>query len=173
MMRSGTAFAVVVMVALFAGCAGMRPVAETDRTFEGIFEAPGATKDQIYSATKMWIAENFRSAKAVIEYDNKDDGTLIGNGIIPYSCSGMGCLGRSKSRVPFTMRVDADEGRFRLTFSNLRLTWPMSYLAWGALPPHDGPLTTQGDYDTVKPILLAFGPSIADAIRQGKVKKDW
>lgn len=85
----------------------------------------------------------------------------------------MGCLGRSKVRVPFTMRVDADEGRFRLTFSNLRLTWPMSYLAWGALPPHDGPLITQGHYDTVKPILLAFGPSIADAVRQSDAKKAW
>lgn len=70
-MRPGVACAVVVLVALLAGCAGMQPVTEADRTFEGSFEAPGATKDQIYNATKVWIAENFRSAKAVIEYDNQ------------------------------------------------------------------------------------------------------
>jgi len=53
------------------GCAGLQPIADADRTFERIVEAPGYSKKQIFNGTKIWIAENFRSAKAVLEYENK------------------------------------------------------------------------------------------------------
>ena len=75
--KTGIIFSVVVF--FFIGCAGMQPVTEADRTFERIVPAPGHNKDEIYDSVKMWIAENFRSAKAVIEYDNKQAGTIIGN----------------------------------------------------------------------------------------------
>jgi len=76
----------MVLVVMMSGCAGMQPIQETDRTFDGVFETPGFSKDQIFTSTKIWIAENFRSAKSVIEYENKEEGTLIGKGAIPSPC---------------------------------------------------------------------------------------
>jgi len=47
------------------------------------------TKDQIYSDTKLFIAQEWKSAKAVIQNDDKDGGIILIKGIytnyIPYS----------------------------------------------------------------------------------------
>lgn len=161
-------------VTLLSGCAGMQPVTETDRTVDAVFEVPGASKDQIFSATKIWIAENFRSAKAVIEYENKEEGTLIGNGSTSYPCGGLDCVAKHDWTVPFTMRVDMKDQKFKLTFSNIRLSWPPSYNAtFGAQAGHDGPVSTKGDMDAIKPKLLAFGPQLSAAIQKNSGAKDW
>jgi len=65
------------LVVIVSGCAGMQPVSEADRTFDAVFEVQDTSKDKIFTATKIWIAENFRSAKSVIEYENKEEGTLL------------------------------------------------------------------------------------------------
>ena len=163
------------MISLFlAGCAGLQPVADADRTFERVVEAPGYSKEQIFNGTKIWIAENFKSAKAVLEYENKDAGTLIGNGIISYPCSGLECIAKADWRVPFTMRVDIKDQKFRLTFSNLHLSWPASYnRTYGAQPGHDGPIRNQSDLDAVRPVLLKFGDQLLTSFGKDKGKSNW
>jgi len=149
------------------------PVDESERKFERIVELPGFSKDQIFDATRIWIAENFKSAKAVIEYENKEAGTIIGNGIIPYPASG-GPLKQvtfANWKVPFTMKVDIKDQRFRLTFSNIELDTPGS--PQFGLPPSRSPVRRKVDLDRIRPELLKFGDQISAAIRAGKLKSDW
>jgi hypothetical protein len=151
------------------GCAGMHPVAETDRSFERIVEVTGYSKDQIYSFSKIWVAENFKSAKAVIEYDNKEEGVIIGNGVIPYPCSGgLSCMGTADWKVPFTMRIDIKDQKFRLTFSNIRLVWPDA----PGRPAYDGPPNQRG-MDPIRPALLKFVDEIIASMGKNKDKSDW
>jgi len=157
-----------------SGCVGLQPVADSERSFERVFEAHGHTKEQIFNGTKIWIAENFKSAKAVLEFENKEDGTLIGNGIIPYPCSGLECIAKSDWKVPFTMRVDIKDQKFRLTFSNLHLSWPASYNStFGAQPAHDGPIARQSDIDAIKPELLKLGDQLLLSFSKEKNKSNW
>jgi hypothetical protein len=168
-----TLFLLATMLVM-AGCAAVQPVPESNRTFDAVFDTPGASKDQIFSATKIWIAETFRSAKAVIEYENKEEGTLIGNGIVPYPCGGIECVAKGDWSVPFTMRVDMKDQKFKLTFSNIRVSWPPSYNStYGAQPGHDGPVNLKGDFDSIKPRLLGLGPELVAAVQHNAVKKDW
>jgi len=165
---------VCLLMTLAFGCAGMQPVKEADRSFEKIVEAPGHSKEQIFYGTKIWIAENFKSAKAVLEYENKEAGTIIGNGVISYPCSGIDCIAKADWKVPFTMRVDIKDQKYRLTFSNLHLSWPPSYNStFGVQAGHDGPISTQGDLDLVKPELLKFGDEILASLGKESVKNDW
>lgn len=158
---------------VMSGCAGMQPVAEADRTFDRVVEAPSYSKDQIYTSTKIWIAENFKSAKSVIELDSKEDGIIIGNGIIQYPCSGMECLAKSDWKVPFTMRVDMKDQKFKIRFSNIKLSWPASYSSGISSPAYDGPVNSQGDMDVIKPVLLKFGDEILASMNSSKSKSDW
>src|SRR5690606_19003011 len=151
----------------------MQPLSEADRTFSSVVEAPGYTKDQIYQATKVWIAENFRSAKSVIELDSEKDGVIIGNGVIKYPCSGISCIAKNDWKVPFTMRVDMKDQKFRISFSNIRLTWPASYSSGISSAAHDGPVSTQGDMNAIKPILLNFGNEILSSMTTNKSKSNW
>lgn len=162
------------MIFLFlAGCAGSQPVADEDRTFERVVEAPGYSKEQIFNGTKIWIAENFKSAKAVLEYENKDEGTLIGNGIISYPCSGLGCIDKEHWKVPFTMRVDIKDQKFRLTFINLHFSYPPSYYGRATFSGYDGPIRTQGQLDAIRPLLLKFGDELLASFGKEKGKSNW
>ncbi len=158
---------------ILSGCASMQPVSEADRSFERVVDASSYSKDQIYTATKIWIAENFKSAKSVIELDSKDDGIIIGNGIIQYPCSGMDCLSKSNWKVPFTMRVDMKDQKFKISFSNIKLSWPSSYSSGISSPAYNGPVNSQGDMDAIKPALLKFGDDILASINSSKNNSDW
>ncbi len=167
-------FAMISLI--IVGCAAMQPVAVTDAdlTFQRVVEVPGYSKEQIYHGTKIWIAENFKSAKAVLEYENKDTGTLIGNGIISYPCSGLECMVKADWKVPFTMRVDIKDQKLRLTFSNLRISWPSSYnKTYGAQSAYDGPIRNKSDLDAVRPVLLKFGDQLLTSFGKDKGKSDW
>ena len=155
------------------GCAGLQQVKQEDLTIQRVVEVSDYTKHQVYDQCKIWIAENFRSAKAVIEHDDRENCTLIGNGIIKYPCSGIECIAKSDWKVHFTMRIDTKDGKFRQTFSNLQLSWPARVDSLGYHAPHQGPIVTQGDLNTVKPKLLEMGDQIQAAMTKPKLKSDW
>jgi len=171
---------VMVMVVGMVGCAGMQPIAESEKgPIEYIVEIQGHEKDHIYDSTKMWIAENFKSAKAVIEYADKDTGTIIGNGVYIYG-------GKT---YHFTMRVDIKTGKLRITFSNLKVSWSSSYnpgtkgyfvngVYIAGMPSHtspgyNGPLRIVSELNIIKPKLLALGDEIKLYVEQNSSKKDW
>lgn len=153
-----------------AGCVSMQEIKEDQKTFSTVTEVPGVTGDRIYANTKMWIAETFRSAKAVIEYDSAAEGTLIGGGGIAYPCQGVECMAKHDWSALFTMRIDVKDGKFRATFSNIRIAWPAS----GGMPAAERPIWAQGDLDSIKPALLALPGQLAVRIKSGQdAKKDW
>jgi hypothetical protein len=163
---------IVAVVTLFtlAGCVSVEPLSEDQKTFSVVKDVPGATKDQIHTGAKIWIAENFRSAKAVIEYDNKEDGTLIGNGSVKYPCSGVECVAKHDWYIPFTMKIEGKDGKMRMSFSNIRVAWPPS----SSGPAGDNPVWSQGQMLDIKPALEAQATHLAGSITQGvTAKKDW
>jgi hypothetical protein len=165
---------VVAMVISMLGCAGMQPITEADRTFERIVHAPGHKKDTIYDSTRIWIAENFRSAKSVIEYEDKEIGTIVCKGAMKYPGNGIEHLLKSDWNVLFTMRVDVKDERFRLTFDKLKLTWPPSYNStYGIQSGYEGPVKTKADLDAIKPALLNIGNRICSHIGKGHIRNDW
>lgn len=155
------------------GCAGMERVREQDKSFSQVFETPGHSKDIQYEKVKIWIAQNFKSAKQVLEYDNKIEGTIIGNGITKYPCEGIECIGRGDYTVPFTMRVDMKDDKFRLSFSNLRISWPAKTDTLGFHPANDFEMWQQGDYDKIKPVLLTFGDEIKASLTKEVMSDKW
>jgi hypothetical protein len=155
------------------GCASMQPVKEEDKTFSQVFDAPGNSKDKLYDQIKIWIAQTFVSAKAVVEYENKEAGTIVGNGIIKYPCGGLDCIAKGDWKVPFNMKVDVKDDKFKLTFSNLGLSWPAKRDSLGFHEAFNGPLTQQGDYDKARPKLLGFGDAIKEQLAKGITADKW
>jgi hypothetical protein len=135
-----------------------------------IFDAPGYSKNQIFDGAKIWISENFRSAKAVLEYENKDTGTIIGNGIIPYPCQGWSCIGTGDWKVSFTMRVDIKDQKFRLTFTNLGLSWPS---VPGRPATSNERIGRDSSFNNVKDKLSDFGNQMLESFKQDKSKDNW
>lgn len=131
-----------------------------------VFDASGYSKEQIFNGAKIWISENFRSAKAVLEYENKEAGTIIGNGNIPFPCQGFQCIGTGGWKVSFTMRADIKDQKFRLTFTNLRVFGTDRGL-------YDGPIGRESSFNNVKDALSGFGREIVASLKKEQSKDDW
>lgn len=173
-MRTIHALAVSILLLGASGLAEAKrptPVADGERTVVQVFDAAGHTRDEIFSASKMWIAENFRSAKAVVEYEDRGEGTIVGNGVIAYPCTGgFACRIRADAwSVGFTMKVESKDDRFRLTFTNVVLKLPSS--AYG--PAHDEPVEWKEDMDNIRAKLLEFGPQIVAQLSEAQTSSDW
>lgn len=152
------------------------PVVEPSATpsqdiFKQVFQAEGFTKQQIFSGVKIWIAENFKSGKAVLEYENAEEGVIIGNGRIAYPCSGLSCLAKGNWNINFTMRAEVKDARFRLSFTNLQLALPATTGAFSS-GPKDVPLG-EADKVRVAPKLQSFGPEIVASLAANKGGSDW
>ncbi len=101
---------------IFSSCFTKATKEQLNPTY--IVELKDIPKTKIYEKTKQWIASTFKSAKAVIEYDNKEEGTLIGNTIIDRTSS-ITMSGSSTTSWLASMRVDTKDGKMKVTFFNL------------------------------------------------------
>lgn len=149
----------------FTGCAGLQPLPEGEKTVMSVVEVPGKSKDQIYIATKTWVAENFKSAKAVLEVDSRQDGLIIGNGNIPYPCAGLSdCMSQASSTVAFTVKCEIKDYKYRVNFTNIRIMSPGKI---GHYPATDSPIHWQNDMDKIRPKLIELAASLEAGIKMG------
>ena len=151
----------ILIALVFLGCASA-PVSQEQSNVSKTVDVKGFDKADIYKLSKMWIAQNFRSAKKVIEFDDAEAGTIIGNGITTLKCSGMQCLAGSNT-LNFTMQLDAKKDKFRLTFSNLSITTAQGNerAIW------------KGDLPQAKAKLLEFADDISAFITKSSAQDDW
>ncbi|MGA9363065.1 MAG: DUF4468 domain-containing protein [Bacteroidota bacterium] len=103
------------------GCMSNKEATNEEMSHEFIVAFPGLQKQKIFDGTLKWIANTFRSAKAVIEYQDKESGSVIGNGIISMKPEGSAFSGD----VSFTMNVDSKDEKARIRFINLMYKYPI------------------------------------------------
>ena len=142
-----------LITSLFVGCA---KCIQHEKWAENSFYVPKLSEEQIFEGTKKWMTMNLRSAKAVIQYENQNEGVILGNGVIPNV--------RRNWDVGFTMRVDVKEKGFRISFHNLYWKGAKGEVSF----------CTQREYDEVQPILFGYGPKIHAYLTTGtEIQKSW
>jgi hypothetical protein len=80
-------------------------------------------KDALFTQTVLWIAENIRSPRSVIQFQDRDLGTIVGNGSYDISIDSGFLPFLSPVNVPvsYRVRIDVRDNRYRMTFSDVRL----------------------------------------------------
>jgi len=161
---------VVLAVCLaLVGCAVEPQLPESALRVEQVVQLPGKNQQQIYQGVKLWLAQTFRSAKAVIELDDPQNGVVVGNGIIDYPCV-TGCMGTTGWRVAFSMRIDMKDQKARVAFTGLRILIPPQA---GIHGPMDNPVWSQKDMDNIRPGLLALADSLGKGIVAAEPNGNW
>ncbi len=156
---------------IFLSACATQQLTEEQKTISIVKEAKGS-KDELFDATKIWIAETFNSAKAVIEFADKEKGTIIGNGTSKYPCTEM-CFGSYKWSLHYSMRVDFKDDRYKVTFTNLELSWPASYSNGVLTKAYRGAVASQGDYEAIKTHLLGLADNLDNSIHSESKSSDW
>lgn len=77
-----------------------------------VIEVPNTAKDDIFLKANAWAVKYFVSAGSVIEYSDKDAGTIMGNYIIKYTRN----LDSYSSSQAFF--IEARDGRVRITIED-------------------------------------------------------
>jgi len=109
---------IAVLAALFAAsCATAPAVGPTDT--ERIVEVQ-KSKNEIFVASMDWIAKTFVSAKAVIEYQDKEAGKIVGHG---YALVNYGLI---PTDTYYTLTIDTKDGKARISIQGVYLEMHVS-----------------------------------------------
>lgn len=72
------------------------------------------TQKILYSKAKDWFDKAFKSSDNVIQKDDKEEGIIIGKGIIPVK----GGMYLTDGKIDFTLKVQVKDGRYKYWISN-------------------------------------------------------
>jgi hypothetical protein len=116
---SATLIAVALAVPAFGGTipANVCPIDPQTKliTYAAVVPVPGVSAAELYSRARLWVANTYRSAKAVIDLDDKDAGRIVAKGVftVPYA-------GLSSMNIRGSLTIEVKDGRFRYTLTDLR-----------------------------------------------------
>lgn len=64
----------------------------------------------IYNKTRQWFSQYFVSGKSVVDYEDPETGTIIGNGIARIGSDTFGLI---QYKIKYNIRIDTKDGKFR------------------------------------------------------------
>jgi len=179
MMKTVNAILLLAVSAFASGCVVM-DTPYTGPVPERIIELESASADEIFQGSRQWIAENFKSANAVIQYQDQATNTVIGRG----RSDNIMCRlpdGRYQSladthkaqcwalvNLEFVLKVEAKTGRMRVTAPTISIVWPGNQYGKARSLP-----AGQDAMQVAAPSVLDYGDRIAEYITQGSSGSSW
>ena len=113
------------------------PVKDGKLLYEGIIDAPGKTKSDLYINAKQWFVDYFPNANDVIQTDDKSLGRIAGKGsVIMYHSALMSTV---KWHETMTIQVDYKDGKYRYRIYDMTVYVPKVDLggSYGELPAYN------------------------------------
>jgi hypothetical protein len=89
--------------------------------FQGVVLVEGASKAELRSRARAWIATTYRSANDVVQLDDVDAGTIIVKGNLGSIWKCWGAMREDHFRHTLTLEIK--DGRYRYTFDAFSVTW--------------------------------------------------
>jgi len=105
----------IILIFIFNGC-NKKIYVQVPTNQRNYFEVVkhSKNKDVAFEETKIWLSKTFNDSKAVIEYENKESGKIVGRGMTKVSY-GLGYI-----NVQFTIEIDTKDSKSRLKFENIK-----------------------------------------------------
>jgi len=143
--------------------------------FNQVVAVDSVSQAELYARAKIFFANNFKSAKNVIEMEDKDTGTIIGKGNTNFTVL------LTNITMSFSIKIQAKDGRYKYEIYDI--TYPGQY---GNFPASDW-FSEEAYYkkngkprsinETYKEKTLAaiesLKKSIAEAMNAPKQKSNW
>lgn len=92
-----------------AGCA-TKPFAPVESS--SVVEVSGLSQQELFDKTRQWFSQYFVSGESVVDYENREIGTIIGNGIAQIGRDPFGMIGYS---IHYNIKIETKDGKFRAT----------------------------------------------------------
>jgi hypothetical protein len=92
------------------------PTIEDKINFSEVGVVDSASKDELYTKAKIWLAEKFISANDVIQFDDKENGIVLGKGAIRKKEGG---LSPTIKNWRFTVKIQVKDGKYKVNFYDI------------------------------------------------------
>ena len=104
----------LLIATCLCSCVSLKPITQTK--FEKVIEVPNVSKTDLYIKVNEWFVKNFISAKSVIQFQDKEEGKIIGKYVtrLPDIYAGINYSYESTQ----TISVDVRDNRIRLTITD-------------------------------------------------------
>lgn len=91
-----------------------------------VVQVPGVSQAELYARAKLWFANTFKSAKDVVQAEDKDAGIIQGTGFQDITVVSMGLPVREK--LWYTIKIALKEGRYKYNITDFRVqNYPSQY----------------------------------------------
>ncbi|RZJ94736.1 MAG: DUF4468 domain-containing protein [Hymenobacter sp.] len=84
-----------------------------------VVQVPGATQAELYARAKLWFVDTFKSAKDVVQAEEKEAGVIQGTGYRDIAVMSMGIPNREK--LWYTVKIAVKDGRYKYDVTNFRV----------------------------------------------------
>lgn len=82
--------------------------------FQQVIEVPGKTAAELYSQSKVYFAEQFKSANDVVQSEDPNTHTIIGKAWSAID------LGIAQAKLWYTLKIETKDGRYRYSIYAMR-----------------------------------------------------
>ncbi|MCY4781470.1 DUF4468 domain-containing protein [Sphingobacterium sp. UT-1RO-CII-1] len=89
------------------------PYVDDRIVYEHIFDFPGSSKDELYSFSKISIADAFVNANYVVQSDDSESGIIVGKGVTSFVRDFKNLL-KLPRKFKFSVRIDSKDERVRI-----------------------------------------------------------
>ncbi|MCD6580233.1 MAG: DUF4468 domain-containing protein [Desulfuromusa sp.] len=160
-------FPFLILVLFVTSCAGsLTRIPASEKTIHMTKELPGQTQQQLLIATRNWMEKYFTVYAEPIAFEDREEGTITGNGEIDYPCSWPGCLTKGNWKVSFNMRIDAEDGIIRTWFRNIRIFSPPSDQNAVKSSGLNVSVWSKQDMDAIRPKLLELNRALINYLNK-------
>ena len=77
---------------------------------ESIVNVPNQDQKSLFKKTRQWFSQYFVSGESVIDYEDQESGTIIGNGIASNGADSFGIISYG---FKYNIRIDTKDNKFR------------------------------------------------------------
>lgn len=85
-------------------------------TYQQIVECEGLSKEQLYIILNLWFTSTFNDANSVIKLNDKELGTIIGEGFVQNIASHIGGFSSFNISIRPIIKVDIKDYKVRITY---------------------------------------------------------
>lgn len=102
---------IVLLLCLAVPCLAQYDRYPTPFEYKIVDSIHNRSKDQLFSWASAWLAETFKSSKAIVQMSDREAGKIVGKAkmVVPVRPMGMGNV----AYVDYTITIDVKEGRYR------------------------------------------------------------
>ena len=101
--------------------------------YTDVVQVPGASQAELYARAKLWFADTFKSAKEVVQAEDKEAGIMQGTAFQGIAVVVLGTY--SPQKLWYTVKIALKEGRYKYDITELRVqSYPGSYNAYPGEP---------------------------------------